>query len=63
MKNLQSIQQMVVSRKSKIDELETQRECNASDGNWTIVKACKETVYKLRQEVSLLNSILEEDAV
>ena len=63
MKTTASVQKMVTDRKYKIDELTGQREHNASEGNWTIVKAIKDQIANHQRAINILNEVLEENAV
>ena len=43
---------------SKLNDLQDQRENNAQEGNWTIVKAIKEQEKMVRFEKKILESVL-----
>lgn len=43
---------------SKLNDLQDQRENNAQEGNWTIVKAVKEQEKMVRFEKKILESVL-----
>jgi hypothetical protein len=62
MKTCQEVQIMVRNRKYSIEELQGQREHNASEGNWTIVKAIKDQIAMHQRAINILNDILSDDA-
>lgn len=63
MKTCIEVQQMVKKSKSSIEELNGQREHNASEGNWTIVKAIKDQIAMHQRAVNILNTVLDEDGI
>jgi hypothetical protein len=63
MKTCEEVQKLVKDRKYKVDELTGQREHNASEGNWTIVKAIKEQIANHQRAINILNEVLEADAI
>jgi hypothetical protein len=63
MKTCIEVQNMARKSKAAITELQGQREHNASEGNWTIVKAIKDQISMHQRAINILNTILEEDAI
>jgi hypothetical protein len=63
MKTVQEIQYMAKKSKSKIDELSGQREHNASEGNWSIVKEIKSQIAMHQRALNILNEVLAEDGI
>lgn len=63
MKTIQEVQKLAKDRKSKIEELIGQREHNASEGNWTIVKEIKNQITVHQKAIAILTEVLEEDSI
>ena len=63
MKTIQEVQKLAKDRKSKIEELTAQREHNASEGNWTIVKEIKNQITIHQRAITILTEVLEEDSI
>lgn len=49
----------VINRmEAKKADYEAQREANAADGNWALVKAIKQEEFKLQRDISLIRKLL-----
>lgn len=61
MKSANEVIKRIQSINSRIQDLEDQREHNAAEGNWQIVKAFKESIAMLGKEKRILESVLDPE--
>lgn len=61
MKSAKEIIKRIQGINSRIQDLEDQREHNAAEGNWQVVKAFKESIGTLGKEKRILESVLDPE--
>ena len=61
MKSVAQVLQIHRGLKASIEELEGQREHNASEGNWPLVKAIKDMIRDKGRELRTIERILDPE--